>query len=774
MSAVTGAAYPKAERRALFEKPKGDRIQNSGKSKLQEEGIEDAGYYLINWRIKMPKDLFLEIGTEEIPAGFIPKALESMQGLLKKTLEGNRVGFKNVCALGTPRRLVIAVEGMDEKQADTVVEATGPAKRAAFDEHGKPTKAAEGFAKSQGVKVKDLRIVQTPKGEYICAKKEIKGKKTKDILREALPQLITGIPFPKTMRWGDGDISFARPIHWIVALFGKEVIAFKVGNIKSGAISYGHRFMKPGAFKVTGLKDYLKKTKVAYVIADPEERKKLIQKGIEKEAKAVKGLVLQDNGLLDEVANLVEYPVALCGSFDKEFLNLPKDVVINAMREHQRYFSIVDKDGSLLPYFITIANTKAKDAKVVVKGNERVLKARLSDAKFYFDKDIKIPLTERVDQLRDVVFQAKLGTSYEKAKRFTELAVFIGAILEQCEHLKEDEKAENFLGEDYNPKAFDSFSIGPKLFNKMALGRAAMLCKADLTSGMVGEFPKLQGVMGMEYALISGECTDVARAIYEHYLPIQAGGKTPSGIPGAIISIADKMDTIAGCFGISLIPTGAADPYALRRQALGIIAIIIEKGFPVDIDKIIDKSISLLNTKLTRTPADVKKDVMEFFKERIRNQLMSQGYSFDAVDAVLSASWYDINNAVKRVKALEEFKKNPACGALVIAFKRVSNILKGVEFKNEKPDTVLFEDANEKALFAVAERIAPEIEQYGKEGNYEKLFETLASLKGTIDTFFDKVMVMVEDEKIRRNRLILLNAVRNLYYRIADMSKVAG
>ncbi len=720
----------------------------------------------------MPEDLFLEIGTEEIPAKFIPNALESMQGLLKKTLEENRIGFKDIRTIGTPRRLVLAVQGLDEKQADTVVEATGPARRAAFDEHGNPTRAAEGFAKSQGVNVKDLKIIQTPKGEYISARKEVKGEKTKDILREILPNLITAIPFPKSMRWGDGDVHFARPIRWIVALFGKEVIPFKVGNIKSGAASCGHRFMKPQPFKITGIKDYLKKTKAAYVIVDPEERKRLIQKGIEKEAKAVKGIVVQDNGLLDEVANLVEYPIALCGSFDKEFLCLPKDVVINAMREHQRYFSVVDKNGNLLPYFITIANTKAKDAKVVIKGNERVLKARLSDAKFYFDKDIKIQLTERVDQLRGVVFQAKLGTSYEKVERFTELAVFIGEILDQCEPFRPEEKVEEFLGEDYNPKAFDSFSIGPKLFNKMVIGRAAMLCKADLTSGMVGEFPKLQGVMGMEYALISGECTDVARAICEHYMPTQAGEKVSVGIPGAVISIADKMDTICGCFSIGLMPTGATDPYALRRQALGIIAIIIEKGFPMAIDKIIDKSVALLNSKLTRTPSDIKKDVLEFFKERLRNQLLSEDYSYDTVDAVLSAPWYDINDAVKRVKALEEFKKNPACAALVIAFKRVSNILKGFEFKEEKPDIALFEEITEKGLFETIERIAPDIKRYWKEGDYGKAFETLSSLKGTIDTFFDKVMVMVEDEKLQRDRLVSRNTVRNLSYRIADMSKM--
>lgn len=736
----------------------------------------------------MPKDLFLEIGTEEIPAGFISNALESMEGLLKKTLAENRLAFKNIRTFGTPRRLVVSVEGMDEKQADTVVEAMGPAKRAAFDEQGIPTRAAEGFAKGQGIKVKDLEIVKTEKGEYICAKREVKGRKTKDIMQEILPKLIAeGSFFPKTMRWGDSDISFARPIHWIVALLGKEVIPFKVGNIKSGAASYGHRFMKPGQLKITGLTDYLKKTKAAYVIVDPEERKNLIQKEIEKAAKTVKGFILKDEDLLAEVINLVEYPAVLCGSFDKEFLSLPKDVVVNAMREHQRYFSVVspldargdkDKDSSLLPYFISIANTKAKDPKVVIKGNERVLRARLNDAKFYFDKDIKIPLTERVDQLRGVVFQARLGTSYEKVKRFTESALFIGAALGQCESLKTEEKAEEFLGEDYNPKAFDSFKIGPKLFQKMVIGRAAMLCKADLASGMVGEFPKLQGIMGMEYALISGECIDVARAIYEHYMPTQAGGKAPSGIPGAIISMADKMDTICGCFAVGLIPTGAADPYALRRQALGIIAIIIEKGFPVTIDKMIDKSISLLNDKLTRTPADVKKDVVEFFKERLRNQLLSQGYSFDTIDAVLSAPWYDINDAVKRVKAIEEFKKSPACAALVIAFKRVSNILRGLETGGwglgEKPDASLFEETKEKELFDIAEKIAPEINKYWKEGNYEKVFETLSSLKGTIDTFFDKVMVMVEDKKIKNNRLILLNMVRNLYYQIADMSKLTA
>ncbi|MBI5049075.1 MAG: glycine--tRNA ligase subunit beta [Deltaproteobacteria bacterium] len=727
----------------------------------------------------MVKDLFLEIGSEEIPARFIPRALDTIKNYLGNYLEKDaKISFQGIRTLGTPRRLVIYVQGVAEKQEDTVVETTGPAKRAAFDENGKPTKAAQGFARNQGVKVKDLKIVQTPKGEYISVRKVLKGKKTKDILQDVLPKLIAGgALFPKAMRWGNGDITFARPIHWIVAMLGKDIIPFKVGDIKAGRVSYGHRFMKPQPFKVTGLNDYLKKTKASYVIADTEERRKLIQKGIEKEARSVKGFILQDDELLDEVANLVEYPAVLLGRFDGKFLNIPKDVAVNAMREHQRYFSVIDKQGGLLPYFITVANTKTKSPKVVVNGNEKVLRARLSDAKFYFDRDIKMPLTERIDQLRGVVFQAKLGTFYEKVKRFAELAIFIGAEIQFSDYQHVQEKLEDFLSDSFNPKSYDSSKTSKKWLNKLILGRAAMLCKADLVSGMVGEFPKLQGTMGMEYALISGECTDVARAIYEHYMPLQAGARVPAGVPGAVISIADKTDTICGCFGVGLIPTGVADPYALRRQALGIIAIITEKNFPLAMDKIIDKAISLLDAKLTISPVDVKKDVLEFFRERLKNQLILQGYSFDTVDAVLSAPWYDINDAVKRVKALERFKKTPACGALVIAFKRVSNILRGPvsgDMGQEKPDVSLFEDVKEKELFEVAERISPEINKYWKEGDYAMVFETLASLKGIIDTFFDKVMVMVEDEKIRRNRLILLNMIRNLYYQIADMSKMVA
>jgi len=720
----------------------------------------------------MAKDLLIEIGTEDVPARFIPGAMESLKDMLKEALEDHNLGFKGIRTFGTPRRLGAWVEGLDERQADRTVETLGPAKRVAFDEKGKPTKAAEGFAKAQGVRVTDLKIVQRGRGEYICAQKRIKGQRTEEILVALLPGLITSIPFPKAMRWGEGDITFARPIHWVLALLGSSLIPFRVGGVKSGAISYGHRFLSPKPFRVKGVSEYLKRMKDSYVILDPEERRALIEKGMDAEAIKVNGRVLMDEELMDEVINLVEYPVVLRGSFDKGFLGLPREVVINAMREHQRYFSVVDTNDNLLPYFIAIANTPAKDPDVVIKGNERVLLARLNDARFYFEKDIKIPLEDRVEALRGVVFQSRLGTSYEKVERFTRLAVYIGNNIGYCDALTGLERPEDFLKPSYNPKNLDPRRTNPRFINKCIIGRASMLSKADLVSGMVGEFPNLQGIMGREYALRSGEDPEVAKAIYEHYLPLSAGGELPSGLTGAIISIADRMDTTCGCFGVGLIPTGTTDPYALRRHALAIMAIILDKGFRVSLYNIVDTTLQFLRDKLTKPIHETRMEVLEFFKERLRHQLLSQGYPFDVVDAVLTAEWYDIVDTVERVKALVGFKRDLSYQALVIAFKRVSNILKGLEFKGEKPDHTLFEDPAEKGLFEIVERVAPEIDRYWREGNYENVFKGLASLKGYIDTFFDKVMVMVEDERIRRNRLLLLNNIRNLYSRIADLSQM--
>ena len=462
------------------------------------------------------KELVLEIGTEEIPAGFVPQALIDFESLVKKELETDRIEFNGMKTFGTPRRLVLLIESISERQKDIEATKIGPSKQASFDSEGNPTKAAIGFAKSQSVSVESLKVIQTEKGEYVCALKKETGRPALELLSFVLPKLILSISFQKSMRWADVPIRFVRPIHWILALLGGEVIPFEVGNVRSGDVTYGHRFMHPDPIRVKDFQSYLQKTREAFVIVDPVERKKMIEEGMVREGAEVSGRVLRDEGLLNEVNFLVEYPVALCGNFDRAFLSLPREIVIHSMKEHQRYFPVEDEHGVLLPHFVCISNTNPKDQKVVVKGNERVLKARLSDATFFFQEDLKISLENRLEQLKKVVFQAKLGTSYEKVMRFKGLALFLGE------------------------------RVDPKL--RETIERVSLLCKADLVTGMVGEFPKLQGIVGREYARLSGEKLEVYEAIYEHYLPAFAGDRLPSHSVGDIVSIADKMDTIVGCF----------------------------------------------------------------------------------------------------------------------------------------------------------------------------------------------------------------------------------
>lgn len=744
----------------------------------------------------MAKDLLFEIGVEELPAGFIPKALASYSGILKKTLNARRLGFASIRTLGTPRRLVFIVEGLDERQSDAVVTVKGPQKKAAFDAEGKPTPALLGFARREGVAPEEIKFapstpstpsIKTGKegnvllGEYASVTKNIKGEDAFSILPAVLADTLNQDVFPKAMRWGGHDVKFARPVHWLIANLGGATIEFEWGPIKSSSQTFGHRFLSgPAPITIKGVDDYLATLKKNHVIADVEERKRIIRMEIDAAAKKAGGAVWNDEALIEEVAYLVEYPVVVTGSFDKEFLSLPRDVVVNSMREHQRYFSVVGNDGKLLPYFITVANTEARDKEgntlmgVVAKGNERVLRARLSDAKFYFEKDVKKRLALRVADLKGVVFQAKLGTSYEKAERFTELALYIGENAGFCSPLKEGERPADFLTDNFNPASYDSGSVDPGLYSKYVLGRAAMLAKADLTSGMVGEFPKLQGVMGSVYAGLDKEVKEVVVAIYEHYLPSVSGGILPASVTGAFVSIADKVDTICGCFGVGLIPTGEKDPYALRRQALGVIAIILDKDMRVALDMIIDRSLNILSGKLTRPKADVHGEVMEFFKDRLKNQLLGQRIPHDSIEAALSAMSlsFDVVDVVKRVKAIEAFKKHPACPNLVIAFKRVSNILKGHDLTNTPPVAGLFKDDNEKALHDAVLKIRPLTDEDWKLGRYEDVLVKLASIKDMIDAFFDKVLVMVEDELIRHNRLVLLNSVRNLYIQTADLSKI--
>ena len=685
------------------------------------------------------KELFLEIGSEEIPAGFIPRAMAEMEAIITRELANARLSFGEVKTLATPRRLTLVVKDIPAVQPDAEITATGPSVKAAYDAAGKPTKAAEGFARGQGVDVADLKTVTTDKGEYISVTKQETGRPTHLILAEILPKLVVEIPFKKSMHWGDQDVRFARPIHWIVALFDGSVVPFSFGTIQSGAVSRGHRFMANTTFPVRDYAHYLEECERHFVIPDPERRKEIIRRETHRVAEAAGGRLLPDEGLLEEVTFLAEYPSAVAGTFPQEFLKVPKEVLITSMRSHQRYFSIVDANGKLMPGFITINNTLTEDPSVVVKGNERVLRARLSDARFFFEEDQKIRLDERVESLKKVVYQQKLGTSFEKMERFKALAEGLAGSL--------------------NP------AVTPQT------GRAAWLCKADLVSGMVGEFPEVQGIMGREYALLEGEDSAVANAIAEHYLPTQAGGELPASDIGAFVSIADKLDTICGCFGVGLIPTGAADPYALRRATIGIIAIILDRGYRLSLPQLIGRSLELLAPKLTRPKEQVAGDVQEYFRARFIN-LLGNDYPNDAVDAAVSAGFDDLVDVRSRIAALAEFETHSDFEPLAVAFKRVGNIIK--DGTDAPIDPALFEDPAEGALYEAFATVKASVADRVAAGSWLDALTEIATLRGPVDAFFDRVMVMAEDQRVRTNRLALLTAIARMFGRIADFSKIAG
>ena len=686
----------------------------------------------------MSNELLFEIGTEEIPAGFLSKAVVDMEEMIRKALSEKRIAFEGIRCLATPRRLALHIADLAPKQDDQVVEKMGPAKKAAFDENGQPTKAALGFARGQGLEVSQLETVTTDKGEYLCARKTIAGQPTADLLPDLLKSFLLAIPFRKSMRWAAYDLRFARPIHWLLALYGGKVVPLKVEDIESGNTSRGHRFMSPEAFSVEGYEDYLAKAQERFVIADPALRKKLILEEAQKSAADVGGKLFYTEDLLETITFIVEYPVIVRGGFDPHYLQIPKDVLTTTMISHQKYFPIVDDAGKLLPYFVAVSNTRARDLEVVARGNERVLQARLADASFFFEEDKKVPLEDRVESLKKVVFHTLLGTSHKKVMRFRKLAVKIAA------------------------------KVKPAV--KKNVDRAALLAKADLESLMVGEFSELQGIMGREYALLAGEKQEIADAIYEHYLPIVAGGDLPLTDEGAIVGIADKMDTIVGFFAVGMPPSGTADPYALRRQALGVINIILSRRYDLSLNFLIDECLASLKDVLRKPAEDVKKDVLEFFRGRLQNQLISQGYAYDTVDAVLAADIDRLVLVIEKIQALQAFRANPEFEPLSIAFKRIDNILK--DFHGGSVDVNLLSQEAEIKLFANFENIGTRVEKGIAEKDFTAALNKLAALRSPVDAFFDSVMVMDKDEKIRFNRLSLLADISALFHQIADFSKI--
>jgi len=688
----------------------------------------------------MKGEFLLEIGTEEIPAGFVPPALSSLTELFGRVLESARIGFAAIECFATPRRLILRSSDVDLMQASREIEKTGPPVAAAFDAEGRPTKAAIGFARSQGVDVEDLIVVTTSKGDQIAIRKTEPGLPTVGVLSDALPRLMEKISFPKTMRWMDLDARFSRPVHWIVALLDGSVVPFTFGNISSGDTSLGHRFVHPGSFRVSGFDDLRTSLAAQGVVIDPAQRRGRIEQEI-RELAIHEGLqVFDDPELLDEVTFLVESPHPLMGQFAEEFLELPASILITCMKKHQRYFSVQDSKGRITNRFIAVNNTPVKDPAVSVKGHERVLKARLEDARFHFREDRKIPLFDRLEALKGVVFHSKLGTSYEKVERFARIA---------CN-----------LAERLAPERIADVE------------RASLLCKCDLVTGIVYEFPELQGMIGSYYAKMDGESEDVSTAVREHYLPAHAGDSLPKGIIGALVSVADRIDTIVGCFSVGLIPTGAADPYALRRHALGILQILIDLGKPLDLRRLVREALSVLGAYRIRPEDEVEADVMDFIRTRFVNFHTQRGFSLDVVEAAVRARFDDPVDARRRVEALNEWKEAEDFDAIIIGFKRVVNILKDSRTVSVSED--LLEEEAERQLNAsfndVRERCVPLIAA----GDYAGALKAMVDLKAPIDNLFDQVMVMVDDEKLRNNRLGLLQQIAALFENVADFSFIGS
>ena len=682
----------------------------------------------------MSKDLLLEIGTEEIPAHAMPGILSQLKENAAKSLKELRLSYGAIRTLGTPRRTALLVTGLDEKQPDVSSENRGPSVAIAFDGDGNPTKAAQGFARGQKVAAEDLVV----KDGYVYAMVHEEGKSTGDLLQALLPELICGLSFPNNMRWADLEFKFIRPLRWIVALYDAEIIPFEVAEVKSGRISRGHRFLSQGDFSIADAKSYEKACEEQFIIVDQDKRKKMIREQIEACAKENGGQAEITGDLLEEVLYLVEYPTALCGRFEEKYLQLPPEAVITPMRDHQRYFPVKDGAGRLLPLFITVRNGGSEYLETVQHGNERVLRARLDDARFFFDEDRKKSLAQHMDKLKTVVFQEGLGTIFDKAGRLEKLA---GEISDRLAVSGQDKK------------------------NAM---RAAQLAKADLVTGMVCEFTELQGVMGREYALLDGETKEVAAAIYEHYMPRFAGDSQPQSVAGRIVSLADKIDNIVATFSRGLIPTGSQDPFALRRQALGMVNMLIEAGYHVSLSTLVAVAMDMLGMQDAAAREKMQADVADFMRLRLKNVLADAAIRYDIVDAVLG-NVDDIYAVYLRAKAVAKAMEQDMTRTIQ-AFVRAGNLAKKAE--TEGMEEALFTVPEEKALYQAYVSTASAMESLLKGQDYLGALDDLEELAAPIDAFFDAVMVMDKDEKIRSNRLGLLKAIDQLINQVADFSKI--
>lgn len=691
----------------------------------------------------MQRDAVLEIGCEEIPARFMPDALSSLSTMAGELLAQERLRFERVTTYGTPRRLVLYISGLNDTQDEAVKQVKGPAKRVAFDESGRPTKAALGFAKAQGVAVEDLVVKSDEKGEYVYVELKQPGESAAVVLGRVFPRLINSLSFPRTMRWGDSEMRFVRPIRWLLALFGDQVVEFKVDDIPSGDMTLGHRFLSPGPAKLSRAEDYIAMMRRLSVLVDPGERRESIAGQASRLAEKAGGRTVAGDDLLTEIVFLCEHPRGMLGGFDPAFLSVPRDVLTTTMEKHQRYLPVEDENGRLLPNFIAFRDGGDLNIEGVTRGNERVLRARLADARFFYDEDRKIPLEGYLDRLKGIMFLGDLGTVRDKADRLVELVEYLSRQLGVS-----DEVA------------------------KVAR-RAAFLCKADLATNMVREFTELQGVMGREYAISSGEEPGVAEAIFEHYLPRSSEDALPRSLAGALLSIADKADTILACFLAGFEPTGSQDPYALRRQASGIISTIVSQDMKLSLDGLFSRAAKGLSGLKPLNESELEGltgRVMDFMAGRFKGYLLERGIRYDLVDAVISAGFSDIAGAVRRARALQDSSGRQEFQLMATGFTRAANIA-GVEPRGPVDEGLLVEDA-EKALYRAYLEAARKAGDLARKDEPEEMIRVFSELASPIDRFFTEVLVMAQDERIRQNRLNLLSGIAALVKGVADMSKV--
>lgn len=683
----------------------------------------------------MAKDLLFEIGTEEIPARFMKGILQQLNDYSRQRLQELRLDHGDVQVFGTPRRMAVLVRNLTEQQEDRESENKGPSVRIAFDTEGKPTKAAQGFARGQGVDVNDL----VEKDGYVYAQIHEQGKATAELLPDLLLEMLHKLNFPKNMHWGDLEMRFVRPIRWLVALYGSDIVPLEVTGVVSGRVSRGHRFLGAKEITIAEAAAYEESLSCNFVLADPEKRRSIIRQQLEETAREQNGVVAMDEELLEEVVHLVEYPTALCGRFEEEYLELPQEAVITPMKEHQRYFPVLDQAGKLLPLFITVRNGGKEHLDIVRHGNERVLRARLADARFFYMEDQKGTLEQRVERLKTIVFQDGLGTMHDKVLRVQAAALQLGKVLQaDAATLKQVE-------------------------------RTAYLAKADLVTGMVCEFTELQGIMGREYAKLNGEDAAVAEGIYEHYLPRFAGDELPQGMPGRLVSIADKLDNIVATFSRGLIPTGSQDPYALRRQAQGILSTILAAPYAFSLRAMVQYALEQLKLTDAEVQEKLQQEVAEFFRLRLKNLLLEQNVRYDIVDAILEGDTDVLYESWLKAQALVAAEEDSLKKA-VQALTRAANLVKHAT-RDEIKETSFAAD-EEKILYVAYQKAAAGVAASSQQRDYAQLIVELTTLAEPIHAFFEAVMVMDPDEEIKTNRLALLKQIVSLASGFGDLGKI--